>query len=98
MTSRVEGKPYALYVMWSESGRCFYIGISEDPELRLRQHNEDERAGWTSRHRPWSLVHVEWYSEYTGARRRELELKRQKGGAGFFAKTGLDAARFRQGS
>jgi hypothetical protein len=31
---------------------------------------------------------------YTEARRRELELKSQKGGKGFFAKTGLDPTRF----
>jgi putative endonuclease len=96
--SRVAGKPYFVYVLWSAGGSRFYIGISEDPSQRLHQHNSGIRAGWTRRHRPWTLVHLEKYDTYTQARARERELKAQKGGAGFFAKTGLDPDTFKQGS
>ena len=51
------GKPYSVYVLWSQSGRCFYIGISEDPEHRRQQHNAAENRGWPARHRPWELVY-----------------------------------------
>ena len=91
--SRVRGKPYFVYVLWSAGGRCFYIGISEDPDKRLRQHNESGR-GWSSRHRPWEMVHSERYDGYTEARLRELELKSQKGGEGFYRLTGLNPSHF----
>ena len=96
--SRVSGKPYFLYVLWSDSGRRFYIGISEDADVRLKQHNEGAARSWTSRYRPWELVLAEPYPDYTSARRRELEPKAQRGGHGFFAKTGFDPDRFRVGS
>ena len=96
--SRVEGKPYFVYVLWSASVRRFYIGISDDPKLRLAQHNGDEPLGWTHRYRPWSLAYTERHPSYADARRRELQLKRQKGGAGFFALTGLRPEDFGTGS
>lgn len=81
--SRVSGKPYFAYVLWSASGQRFYIGISEDPAHRLEQHNAG-KSKWTAKYRPWKLVHVEQFADYTGARRREIELKKQKGGRGFY--------------
>jgi len=92
--SRVANKPYFVYVLWSASGRCFYIGVAEDPDRRLAQHNRPIGKHWTVRFRPWTIVHRERQPNFTSARRRELELKRQKGGNGFFAKTGLDPSRF----
>ena len=32
--SRVSGKPYFVYALWSPSGRRFYIGISDNPSAR----------------------------------------------------------------
>jgi putative endonuclease len=98
LMSRVSDKPYFVYVLWSECGRRFYIGISDSPPHRLEQHNSALGSGWTTRYRPWTLVHTEPYPTYADARRRELELKRQKGGNGFFMKTGLDPSRFERGS
>ena len=95
--SRVSGRPYFVYVLWSEVGRRFYTGVSEDPGQRLSQHNEWQ-SRWTSRYRPWTLVFEELFPSYTAARKRELLLKRQKGGEGFYKLTGLDPSRFRSGS
>jgi len=95
--SRVDGKPYFVYVLWSPTGGRFYTGISEDTDHRLKQHNAADAKGWTRRHQPWTIVHVERYESYADARRRELDLKAQKGGAGFYAKTGLDPTRFKPG-
>jgi putative endonuclease len=92
--SRVSGKPYFVYVLWSESGKCFYTGIAEDPQHRLGQHNDSALKHWTARFRPWRLVYQESQPDFTTARRRENELKKQKGGRGFFEKTGLDPCRF----
>jgi len=96
--SRVSDKPYFVYILWSDVGCRFYIGISEDPLHRLEQHNSTDGAAWTKRHLPWILVKTEEYTTYAAARRRELELKAQKGGTGFFAKLGLDPARYGRGS
>ncbi len=91
--SRVSGKPYFVYVLWSASGSRFYIGVSENPRRRLQQHNLSGR-GWSARYCPWELVHMEKYDNYRAARKRERKLKAQKSGGGFFLLTGLDASRF----
>jgi len=94
--SRISNKRYFLYVLWSASARRFYVGISEAPLKRLDQHNSG-RASWTKRYRPWILVLTEEYANYREARERELDLKAQKGGEGFFAKTRLDRSKFDRG-
>ena len=96
--SRVTNKPYYVYVLWSDTGQRFYIGISDSPADRLAQHNNGIQRAWTSRYRPWRIVHSEVFPTYSDARRREIELKSMKGGAGFFSKTGLDPAHFPRGS
>jgi putative endonuclease len=92
--SRVSGKPYFLYILWSESAGKFYIGITEDPHARLIQHNSGV-SKWTAKYRPWRLVHVEEFPTSTGAREREILLKKQKGGNGFYKLTGPDPSQFR---
>jgi putative endonuclease len=96
--SRVSGKPYFVYVLWSVSGSCFYIGISENPPVREKQHSAGTFKSWTKRYRPWALVFSEQHPDYKSAKKRENELKAQKGGKGFFAKTGLDPKRFERDS
>ena len=78
---------YRVYVMQNPDGR-FYIGVSENVDVRLIQHNTGI-SKWTRGRGPWSLV---WTSECLtlgNARRLENRLKRQKGGAGLFRMTGL---------
>src|SRR6266705_4674157 len=78
---------YRVYALQSGAGK-FYIGFSENVTLRVQQHN----AGLTRSTRgrgPWKLV---WQSDtlkLSDARRLEFDLKRQKGGNGFYQKTGL---------
>jgi len=95
--SCVSGKPYFVYVLWSASGRLFYIGATEDPQKRLEQHNQ-AWSGWTARHKPWTLVYTAKCPNYRSARKLELELKAQKSGRGFFERTGLDSRQFGRGS
>ena len=95
--SRVSGKSYVLYVLWSNSASKFYIGIAEDVDARLVQHNAGV-SKWTAKFRPWRLVHIEEFQSYSGAREREILLKKQKGGMGFFKLTGLDPSPFRSRS
>jgi putative endonuclease len=81
--SRVSGKPYFVYVLWSPTGQRFYIGISENPTHRLEQHNAGI-SKWTAKFGPWRLVHMEPFVDYQGARKREIELKQQNSGEGFY--------------
>jgi putative endonuclease len=70
------------------SKRAHYIGLTEDVAHRVQQHN----SGMTRSTRgkgPWELI---WTSDRLGladVRRLELNLKRQKGGNGFYQITGL---------
>ena len=92
--SRVSNQIYFVYVLWSASGRCFYIAISDNPPTREEQHNRGTFKSWSKRHRPWTVVFTEKHPDYRSARKREIELKAQKGGRGFFVKTGLDPELF----
>ena len=78
---------YRVYVLRNFSG-LRYIGLSEDVERRLTQHNAGA-SQWTSARGSWQLI---WQSEPMGlsaARKLENTLKRQKGGVGFYRLTGL---------
>ena len=72
-----------MYVIWSDAAGRFYIGISDSPAHRLDQHNAGV-SKWTAKFGPWRLVHTEQFADYSGARKRELALKKQKGGEGFY--------------
>jgi len=93
--SRVSSKPYFAYILWSPSAGRFYIGISEDPATRLAQHNSG-MSKWSSRYTPWKLVLTERFENYADARKREVLLKQQKGGMGFYKQTGLDPSKFQR--
>jgi len=80
-------KAYQVYVIQNEEGR-FYIGMSEDVEVRLQQHNEGV-SKWTRNRGPWKLVWTSEAMSISEARKFENHLKAQKGGAGFTALTGL---------
>ncbi|MBA3608082.1 MAG: GIY-YIG nuclease family protein [Chthoniobacterales bacterium] len=71
---------YRVYVLLNEQARR-YIGLTENLERRLQQHNAGV-SKWTKNRGPWKLV---WQSEpmsLSDARKLENQLKRQKGGRG----------------
>jgi putative endonuclease len=78
---------YRVYVIQNREGK-FYIGLSDDAERRVQQHDRGE-SRWTKGRGPWAIV---WQSEelsLTDARKLENRLKRQGRGKGFYAITGL---------
>ncbi len=81
---------YQVYVLQNPANR-FYIGLSENLERRLAQHNAGE-SKWTAKHRPWTRVWNSKALSLTDARKLENLLKRQKGGHGFYQLTGLAPA------
>jgi putative endonuclease len=78
---------YRVYVLQNDAGK-YYIGLSEDVSVRLREHNSGV-SRWTRAKGPWQLV---WTSEFlclSEARKLENKLKRQGRGSGFYSMTGI---------
>jgi putative endonuclease len=80
---------YRVYVLENHAG-CHYIGLTENVTRRLQQHNAGV-SRWPRGKGPWMQVWVSEPMSLGDARRVENFLKRQKGGAGFYAFTGLKA-------
>ena len=78
---------HRVYVIQNAEGR-FYIGLSEDVERRLQQHN-DGGSRWTKGKGPWRLLWASEAMSLSDARKLENRLKRQGRGEGFFTLTGL---------
>jgi len=55
---------FYFYILYSETVDEYYKGITENPELRLWQHNNNQ-GRHTSNRGPWNLVYL-----------KEFELKR----------------------
>ncbi len=53
----------------------FYIGITNDLEDRLQEHNRGKDSDYTSKRRPVHLVWSEPHPTKESARRREVEIK-----------------------
>ncbi len=73
---------YRVYVIQNRE-RKFYIGLSDDVERRIEQHNIGVSA-WTRYKGPWTLIWQSPDMSLSDARKLELSLKRQKGGDGFY--------------
>jgi len=72
---------YHVYLIETPQGRR-YIGLSEDVEQRLQDHNSGVST-WTRRRGPWKLKWISHkQSDLSSARKLENLLKRQKGGLG----------------
>ncbi len=69
-------KTWFLYVLLSTTG-TFYVGVSTDPEKRLRQHNGEIKGGASSTraHRPWSLLCSFEYADQSEAQKAEYRVK-----------------------
>lgn len=66
------------YVLYSESYKNYYVGISGDVEKRLLGHNKGNTKS-TKPYIPWRIVHVEVFENRILARKREKYLKSAAG-------------------
>jgi putative endonuclease len=71
-----------VYILFSSSNQKHYTGSSreDEPSVRLKQHNSS-RVRSSKSGVPWQLIHVEYYTTYTEALKREKYLKSGKGRA-----------------
>ena len=65
---------YFVYVLRSKKDKTFYIGISKNPQHRLKEHNSGN-SKYTKGHRPYVLIYKEQFSDRSLAREREKYLK-----------------------
>ena len=72
-------KKFYTYAIYSESCDKIYVGYSADPDKRLANHNSPLNHGWTSKFKPWKLVHCEEFETKKDAMFREKQLKTAKG-------------------
>ena len=78
---------HQVYVI-ENPDRKFYVGLSEDVELRVRQHNHG-LSQWTKGKGPWHLIWTSEAMSLSDARKLENKLKRQGRGSGFYSIIGL---------
>ena len=65
---------YFVYVIKSESFNRFYIGMSDNIERRLKEHNSGKTKS-TKYFGPWVLFFSEKFDDRIQARQREKYLK-----------------------
>jgi len=73
---------WSVYVLVSASGTRTYVGISTDPDRRLREHNGEKAGGARSTRsgRPWAIARIHGpYDGRAAAQRAEHALKKKRG-------------------
>ena len=65
---------YFVYAIYSESRNYLYVGLSDNVERRLKEHNSGKNRT-TRAYRPFRLIHMESFNSRSEARAREIILK-----------------------
>jgi putative endonuclease len=67
---------YYVYVLQSQKDKRKYTGQTEDLERRLKEHNNGNGLGRSTKNgRPWKLLYFEEFETRREAMRREKYLK-----------------------
>ena len=67
-----------VYVLQSLVSSIKYVGITEDLERRLKEHNQG-KSKFTATYIPWKIIYSEVHQNYLDARKREKYLKSAAG-------------------
>ncbi|KKP93651.1 MAG: hypothetical protein UR98_C0003G0021 [Parcubacteria group bacterium GW2011_GWA1_36_12] len=73
---------YFVYILKSLKDNKHYIGFTKNIDARLTRHNSDNVTS-TRHRRPLKLIYKEHCGTYSEARKREIEIKKMKGGIQF---------------
>ncbi len=68
---------YFVYILQSEKDGSYYVGQTNDLDIRVSKHNEGF-SNYTSTKRPLKLVYFEMSLTRSEAVRRESQIKKQK--------------------
>lgn len=66
---------YFAYMIRNSYGDL-YVGITDDPEQRLKYHNEKRGALFTKRDSKFEIAFLEQYETLAQARKREIQIKK----------------------
>ena len=70
----MDAEIWYIYVIQSVDGLHQYVGMSADPESRLKEHNAG-KSQFTKAFRPWKIVYTEKAGGREGARKLEKYYK-----------------------
>lgn len=65
---------YFIYAIKSQKDGRIYVGISEDPERRLKEHNNGDTKS-TKYYKPWKIIYKKLIGSRIEARKEEIKLK-----------------------
>jgi putative endonuclease len=68
---------YFVYILYSTSGDCYYIGCTNDIDGRIRRHNSKHK-GFTGSQFDWSLVWNKEFDDKKAALAEEKKIKAWK--------------------
>ncbi len=71
-----------VYIIYSRKSCRYYTGSTSDIKRRLVEHNAGKTRS-TKSFRPWVLIYQEKFDTKTEARKREIQIKKYKGGEAF---------------
>lgn len=66
---------YFLYILKNFYGDL-YVGVTNNPQQRLKNHNEKRGALFTKRNSEFEIVFLEKYETLTETRKREIQIKK----------------------
>ncbi|HEY0029846.1 MAG TPA: GIY-YIG nuclease family protein [Bacteroidia bacterium] len=69
---------FVTYILYSYSAKRYYIGLSSNIIQRIYWHNNANK-GFTTRFRPWEVIHIEFHETKGQARDKEKYFKTGKG-------------------
>ncbi len=65
-----------VYMIRSISVGKYYVGISQDVDRRLTEHNSG-KLKTSSKNKPYQIVYKKEYQDYKNARKHEIWLKKK---------------------
>jgi putative endonuclease len=78
MPNTIHQRQYFVYIMSSQT-RVLYVGVTNNLELRVRQHKAGTGSAFTPRYRVSRLVYYEDTSDIHASLAREYEIKAGSG-------------------
>ena len=69
---------YHVYILYSPAHDKYYVGQTQDLDLRLKFHNELSETSYTSKYRPWELKRSIPFGSRSKAVSAERYIKKRK--------------------
>ena len=66
---------YYSYIIWSQNFDTFYKGVTQNPDQRIWEHNND-MSRFTANKGPWAIVYLKQHASKREALIEEKRIKR----------------------